>query len=58
MPTGGSDKLHEQLEELTNIVEELGGHTSFSDAPENEQAVAPIAAVVVKVAGTEVGQDE
>jgi hypothetical protein len=31
----GSDKLHEQLEELTNIVEELGGRTRYTDDREN-----------------------
>ena len=31
----GSDKLHEQLEELTNIVEELGGRTCYTDDREN-----------------------
>jgi hypothetical protein len=31
----GSDKLHEQLEELTEVVEELGGKTEYSDQREN-----------------------
>lgn len=31
----GSGKLHEQLERLTNIVEELGGRTRYTDDREN-----------------------
>lgn len=31
----GSDKLHEQLEELTDVIEELGGRTEFTDDNEN-----------------------
>jgi hypothetical protein len=35
----GSDKLHEQLEELTDVIEELGGRTHFTD--DNENAATP-----------------
>ena len=31
----GSDRLYEQLEELTKIVEELGGRTRLTDDEEN-----------------------
>ena len=31
----GSDKLHEQLEELTKLVEELGGRTRYTEYREN-----------------------
>jgi hypothetical protein len=54
----GSDKLHEQLHELNDVIEDIGGRTSFSDDPEDEQAAAPIAAVVLKVGDTEGGDNE
>jgi hypothetical protein len=31
----GSDKLHEQLEELTAVIEELDGRTEYTDDREN-----------------------
>ncbi len=31
----GSDKLHEHLEELTGVIEELGGRTQYTDDTEN-----------------------
>jgi len=31
----GSDKLHEQLEELTKVIEELGGRTEYTGYREN-----------------------
>jgi hypothetical protein len=44
----GSDKLHEQLEELTKIVEKLGGRTRYTDDRENAATPLDIAAGTVK----------
>ncbi len=53
----GSDELHHQLEELHDVIKDLGGSTSFRKM-EDEQNLTPIAAVVPNVAGMEGGEDE
>jgi len=53
----GSDELHRQLEELNDVIEDLGGSTSFRKT-EDEQTLTPLAAVVLKVTAVEGGEDE
>jgi hypothetical protein len=38
----GSDKLHEDLENLTKIIEELGGTTDYSSEERIDEQVASI----------------